>query len=90
MNNKFRVDYKVFGVFTAPRTWWVLDRGDDYGWFIISDPSFKIVSLFTRDPRPSKAQVGELTAHAQSLGYDVSKLEYPAQFPPGEGHPTAP
>jgi apolipoprotein D and lipocalin family protein len=89
-NAKFRVDYKVFGVFTAPRTWWVLDRGDDYGWFIISDPSFKTVSLFTRDPRPSKAQVGELTARAQSLGYDVGKLEYPARFPPGEGHPTAP
>ncbi len=89
-NNKFRVSYKVFGIFTAPRTWWVLDHGDDYGWFIISDPSFKIVSMFTRAPNPSASEVADLTARAKALGYDTSKLEYPTQFPPGEGHPTGP
>jgi apolipoprotein D and lipocalin family protein len=84
-NTKIRVSYKVFGLFTAPKTWWILDHGDDYGWFIVSDPSFKSLSLFTRTPRPSQTQVEKLTARAGSLGYDTSKLEYPTQFPPGEG-----
>jgi apolipoprotein D and lipocalin family protein len=84
-NNKVSVGYKVFGVFTANVTYWMLDHGDDYQWFIVSDPHFKNVSLFTRSPRPSKEQVAALTQRAQALGYDTSKLEYPTQFPPGEG-----
>ncbi len=84
-NNKVAVHYKVFGVFTVTKTYWMLDHGDDYSWFIVSDPAFKTLSLFTRAPRPDKAEVQALAAHAQALGYDVNKLEYPATFPPGEG-----
>jgi apolipoprotein D and lipocalin family protein len=84
-NTKITVHYKVAGLITFPKTWWMLDHGDDYGWFIVSDPSFKTVSLFTRNPRPSREEVGQLTDRAKSLGYDTSKLEFPAQFPPGEG-----
>ena len=87
-NTKISVGYKVFAVFTAKKTYWMLDHGDDYQWFIVSDPSFKMLSLFTRAPRPSKEEVKSLTERAAALGYNTAKLEFPAQFPPGEGEPT--
>ena len=83
-NAKVSVRYEVLGVIPVSKTYWMLDHGDDYGWFITSDPQFKNVSFFTRDPRPSKEQVAALTARVRALGYDASKLEYPANFPPGE------
>ena len=84
-NNKVSVHYKVFGIFTVDKTYWMLDHGDDYRWFIVSDPKFDMVSLFTRDPRPAPDEVKALAARAQALGYDTSKLEYPTEFPVGEG-----
>jgi apolipoprotein D and lipocalin family protein len=84
-NTKVQVHYKVFKLFTANKTYWMLDHDDAYSWFIVSDPAFKNLSLFTRSPRPSEAEVHQLTARAQALGYDVAKLEYPKQFPAGEG-----
>lgn len=87
-NNKVTVKYKVLEVVPIARTYWMLDHGDDYGWFIVSDPAFKNVSLFTRAARPSPELVRQVAARAQALGYDVAKLEYPAQFPQGEGEPS--
>ncbi len=80
-NTKTSVRYTVWGVFPVWRTYWMLDHGDDYGWFIVSDPEFKNISLFTRSPRPSQSDVESLTKRARELGYDASKLEYPEQFP---------
>jgi apolipoprotein D and lipocalin family protein len=82
-NAKFRISYLVFGFLPVPTTYWVLDHGDD--WFIASDPSFKKLSFFTRAPRPPEAEVKALTARSAALGFDTSKLEFPTQFPPGEG-----
>jgi apolipoprotein D and lipocalin family protein len=76
-NAKFHTDYKVFGVFTVGRDYWILDHGED--WFIVASPSFKDLSVFTRSPQPGKARIDELVGKAKALGYDVSKLEYPAQ-----------
>ncbi len=84
-NTKVAVHYKVFGIFTATKTYWMLDHGDDYQWFIVSDPELKMLSLFTRTPRPPKEEVDALLARAKTTGYDVSKLEFPTQFPPGQG-----
>ncbi len=83
-NTKMRVDYKVWGVFTAPRIYWVLDHDETYGWFVVSNPNFDQVSLFSRNARPSASEVAMLTAKAKALGYDVSKLEFPAQFQSGQ------
>ncbi|PZQ62611.1 MAG: lipocalin [Phenylobacterium zucineum] len=82
-NNKVRVEYRLFGFLPVPRTYHLLDHGD--GWFLMSTADFKLVNLYTRDPRPSPALVDELTRRMRSLGYDVSKLEFPATFPPGQG-----
>ena len=88
-NTKFSVRYKILGVIPVPVTYWVLDHGDDYSWFIVSDPSFKTLSIFTRAARPSAEDVQKLALRARALGYDTAKLEYPAQFPVGEGQAPA-
>jgi apolipoprotein D and lipocalin family protein len=83
-NNKVRVDYTLFGFVPVHVTYWMLDHGDDYSWFLVATPDFKNVSMFTRDPRPPQSEVDMLTARAKALGYDTSKWEYPAEFPPGQ------
>lgn len=87
VNNKVRVDYTLYGFIPVHVTYWMEDHADDYSWFIVATPDFKNVSLFTRDPRPPQSETDMLTARAKALGYDVSKLEYPAEFPAGEGQP---
>lgn len=82
MNNKVHVNYRLFGFVPVGRTYWLLDHGD--GWFVMATPDLKLVNLYTRDPRPSPALVDEITARTRSLGYDVSKLEFPETFPPGQ------
>lgn len=82
-NTKVDVRYRLFGFIMVTRTYWMLDRADDYSWCIASDPELENVILYTRDPRPPKDLVDRLTARAKALGYDVSRLEYPANFPPG-------
>ncbi len=83
-NNKVSVSYTVYGFIPVSRTYWMIDHGDDYSWFIVTDPAFDNLSLFTRVPRPSTAQVAALAARARALGYDTDKLEYPTEFPPGQ------
>jgi apolipoprotein D and lipocalin family protein len=77
-NAKLRVRYRFLGL-PVTRDFWVLDRADDYSWFISADPSFTDLYIYTRAARPDPDQVARLTARAQALGYDVSKLEFPAQ-----------
>ncbi len=83
-NNKVSVSYTVYGFIPVSRTYWMIDHADDYSWFIVTNPAFNNLSLFTRTPRPAKAEVAALTARAQALGYDTTKLEYPTEFAPGQ------
>jgi len=73
-NAKLRVRYLAGFV-----TWdyWVLDHADDYSWFISSDPTFDKLFIYTREV-PSEAGRQALVARAAALGYDVSRLEFPA------------
>ncbi|MBB5373287.1 lipocalin family protein [Acidocella aromatica] len=83
-NNKTLVNYRLlYGLITISRTYWITDHGVDYDWFMFTDPGFKNISIFTRTPRPSSADVAKLTARARALGYDTTKLEYPTEFPSG-------
>lgn len=79
INAKLRVDYKLYGFVPVQREYWVLDRANDYSWFISADPTLRDLYIFTRDPRISPAQRNQLVARAVALGYDVSKLEFPEQ-----------
>ncbi len=83
-NTKVEVHYRVWALFHVTYTYWFIDHADDYSWFIVTDPAFENVSLFTRSPRPSPQALDMLTARARQLGYDTRKLEFPTEFPPGE------
>ena len=74
-NAKLRVDYPLW----FDRDYWVLDRADDYSWFISADPSMRDLYIYTRDPRVSQATLAVLVERARALGYPVEKLEFPAQ-----------
>ena len=78
-NAKLRVSYRFFGLIPVDRDYWVLDHADDYTWFISADPSFENLWIYTRDPHVDAAQRAELVGRAKAMGYDVSKLEFPAQ-----------
>ncbi len=58
--------------------YWILDHADDYSWFISANPDFDKLWIYTRAP-PSPARLQDLIARARGLGYDTSKLEFPAQ-----------
>jgi apolipoprotein D and lipocalin family protein len=79
------VRYKLWGFFPLPFTWWVLERGDDYRWVIVSDPSFENVAILSRSPRASPAEIDAWKVSVRQLGYDTGKLEFPTLFPPGKG-----
>lgn len=72
-NAKFRARY-----FAGFVTWeyWILDHDDNYTWFISADPTFDKLWIYTREV-PSAAQLAQLVARAQALGYDTSRLEFP-------------
>jgi apolipoprotein D and lipocalin family protein len=76
-NAKLHVSYRLFGVVTIPRDYWVLARADDYSWFISADPSFHDLWIYTRSPHPAPADVAALVARAKTLGYDTRLLEFP-------------
>ena len=73
-NAKLRARY-VGGLITWD--YWVLDHADDYSWFISADPTFNKLWIYTREV-PDADQRQRLVARAQALGYDVSRLEFPA------------
>jgi apolipoprotein D and lipocalin family protein len=83
-NNKVSVRYTVVGIVPVTRTYWMLDHGDDYGWFIVSDPALENVSIFTRAPRPPAELIDRLKGKVKAFGYDPARLEFPTRFPEGE------
>ena len=78
-NAKLRVSYRFFGLIPVDRDYRVLDHADDYSWFISADPSFQNLWIYTRDPHVDAAQRAQLVERAKAMGYDVSRLEFPAQ-----------
>jgi apolipoprotein D and lipocalin family protein len=78
-NAKLHVSYRFAGFIPIGRDYWVLDHADDYSWFISADPKFENLWIYARDPRISADQIKVLVGKAQALGYDTSKLEFPAQ-----------
>lgn len=84
-NAKFRARY-----FGGLVTWdyWILDRAEDYSWFISADPTFDRLWIYTR-AAPDAATLERLKARVTALGYDVSRLEFPAPLAPGDAAATA-
>ncbi len=78
-NAKLHAVYRFLGFIPVTRDYWVLDHADDYSWFISATADFTNFWVYTRDVHPDPALVQSLVAKGKALGYDVSKLEFPAQ-----------
>ena len=73
-NAKLRVRY-LSGLVTWD--YWVLDYADDYSWYISADPTFDKLWIYAREV-PDDRERQALVARAETLGYDVRRLEFPA------------
>jgi apolipoprotein D and lipocalin family protein len=79
-NTKFQITYEGGkGPFKARNEYWVLDHGQN--WFIAANPSFTRASIFSRASQPGQQTKDLLAGRLKSLGYDITKLEWPAQPP---------
>lgn len=84
-NAKLHVSYRFLGLIPIQRDYWVLDRAEDYSWFISADPTFHDLWIYTRKPDPTAAELAPLVTRAKALGYDTTLLEFPAT---GSGPPA--
>lgn len=77
VNARLRVRY-----FWGFVTWdyWVVDRAEDYSWFIAVNPTLDKAFIYTRRV-PGLAQRDELVRRLAATGYDVTKLEFPETAP---------
>ena len=57
----------------------MLDYARDYKWAIVADSTGKFVWLLSRAPDVAAATRSEMLQRAQSLGFDVGRLEFPKQ-----------
>jgi apolipoprotein D and lipocalin family protein len=73
-NAKMRVRYPLLITFN----YWVLYKSPDNSWFISASPSMKELWIYSRAV-PSKKRLERMVRKASELGYDVGKLEFPAQ-----------
>ncbi|WP_245442434.1 lipocalin family protein [Rhizobium chutanense] len=73
-NAKMRVHYPWFITFN----YWVLYKSPDRSWFISANPSMSNLWIYSRTV-PSKSELRRMIRKAGELGYDVRKLEFPAQ-----------
>lgn len=73
-NARMRVRYPLLITFN----YWVLYKSPDKSWFISANPSTDDVWIYARGI-PSKAKLRGMIAKTRALGYDVGKLEFPAQ-----------
>lgn len=78
-NAKLHAVYHFLGFIPVTRDYWVLDHDENYSWFISATADFTNFWVYTRDVHPDPALVKTLVEEGKALGYDVSKLEYPAQ-----------
>ncbi|MDI7775161.1 lipocalin family protein [Asticcacaulis sp. EMRT-3] len=73
-NAQLSVHYPFFITFN----YWTLYEAPDHSWFISADPKMHNLWIYSRNV-PSDAERAVMVQKAQSLGYDVSQLEFPAQ-----------
>lgn len=71
---KLRVRYPLLITFN----YWVLYEAPGHDWFISADPKMKDLWIYSRRV-PTKGKLAIMVKKAKSLGYDVRKLEFPAQ-----------
>lgn len=69
-NAKLKVSF--FGPFYGD--YWVLDRGENYEWSIVGEPSGRYLWALTRDAKPSADITETLNRRVRELGYDPALI----------------
>jgi apolipoprotein D and lipocalin family protein len=59
--------------------YWILDHGDDDLWAIMATPGGRYVWLVSRHPTLDPPTRARVLARIKALGYDLSRLVFPAQ-----------
>ena len=72
---KLKVSF--FGPFWGD--YWVLDRGDDYSWSIVGEPTGRFLWLLARQSDPGPNRRDMLLQRARQLGYDDTLLRQTRQ-----------
>ncbi len=78
-NTKYQITYDAKGPFKPKSELWVLDSGRN--WFIVANPAFTKASIYSRASEPDQTTKDLLSNRLKGLGFDVTKLEWPAQHP---------
>ena len=78
-NTKYQITYEAKGPFKPKSELWVLDSGQN--WFIVANPAFTQASIYSRASEPDQTTKDMLSNRLKGLGFDVTKLEWPAQHP---------
>ena len=78
--NNTKIHLGFFGGLIS-QDYWVLDRGDDYSWCILSTPDGKYLWILARRPTVTPAQKAAVLARARELGFDTSRLIFDHQPP---------
>lgn len=61
----------------VPFVWgdyWVIDRDDDYAWFVVGHPGRGYLWIYARAPRLDPALLGALYGRLEGLGYDPAQI----------------
>lgn len=76
-NAKLKVSF--FGPFWGD--YWILWRAEDYSVSLVGEPSGRYLWILSRTPTLTPDVRADALRRLEALGYDVSKLYYPAQPP---------
>jgi apolipoprotein D and lipocalin family protein len=70
---------KLTFFFLMSREYWVLDYARDYQWAIVGDPTGRFLWLLSKEPTVPETTRADMLQRARALGYDIARLEFPAQ-----------
>jgi len=74
-NAKFKMSF--FGGLLS-QEYWVLDSRPDQGWVILATPGGNYLWLMSQRPSLAEAVKAQALSRVRQLGYDVTRLEFPA------------
>lgn len=74
-----KLEVSFFGPFWGD--YWILDLAEDYSLSLVGEPSGRYLWILARTPSISEETREAALVKLTSLGYDVSKLYFPAQPP---------
>ena len=77
-SNNAKLKVSFFGPFYVG-DYWVLDRGDDYSWSIVGEPSGRYLWILSRKPVLAGNQMNDIITKVKAMGYNTSLLYYPHQ-----------